>query len=62
MLRLHNYEIVDIWQLCFQATVGKCNAPKPGMMDIVGKYKWNAWNDLGEMSQVLYQVIIVKKE
>ncbi|KAL4234002.1 Enoyl-CoA delta isomerase 2 [Mactra antiquata] len=42
---------LKIYALFKQATVGKCNAPKPGMMDIVGKYKWNAWNDLGNMSQ-----------
>ena len=44
------------WAECvyyLQATIGKCNTPKPGMMDLVGKYKWNAWNDLGNMSQVL---------
>lgn len=38
--------------LCFQSTIGKCNAPKPGMMDFVGKAKWEAWNGLGDMSQV----------
>lgn len=35
-----------------QATEGKCNKPKPGMMDFVGKAKWDAWNGLGAMSQV----------
>ncbi|KAJ8303318.1 hypothetical protein KUTeg_019714 [Tegillarca granosa] len=34
-----------------QSTIGKCNAPKPGMMDFVGKAKWEAWNGLGDMSQ-----------
>lgn len=42
---------LKIYALFKQATIGKCNTPKPGMMDIVGKYKWNAWNDLGSMSQ-----------
>ncbi|XP_045192757.2 enoyl-CoA delta isomerase 2-like isoform X2 [Mercenaria mercenaria] len=42
---------LKIYALFKQATVGKCNVPKPGMMDIVGKYKWNAWNDLGDISQ-----------
>ena len=36
----------------FQSTVGKCNAEKPGAFDFVGKAKWNAWNSLGDMSQV----------
>jgi len=44
----------------FKATVGKCNTPKPGMLDMVGKYKWNAWNDLGSLSQVHgYNMVIV---
>ncbi|CAF0818124.1 unnamed protein product [Brachionus calyciflorus] len=34
-----------------QANVGKCNTPKPGMLDIVARSKWNAWNDLKKMSQ-----------
>ncbi|KAH3775462.1 enoyl-CoA delta isomerase 2-like isoform X1 [Dreissena polymorpha] len=42
---------LKIYALFKQATIGKCNAPKPGMLDMVGKYKWNAWNDLGNMSQ-----------
>lgn len=42
---------LKMYALFKQATIGKCNTPKPGMMDMVGKYKWNAWNDLGDMSQ-----------
>lgn len=42
---------LKLYALFKQATVGKCNVPKPGMMDLVGKYKWSAWNDLGEMTQ-----------
>ncbi|OWA51888.1 Enoyl-CoA delta isomerase 2, mitochondrial [Hypsibius exemplaris] len=40
-----------VYGLFKQATVGTCNAKKPGMMDIVGKAKWNAWNDLGSISK-----------
>ncbi|CAL1536535.1 unnamed protein product [Lymnaea stagnalis] len=42
---------LKIYGLFKQATQGKCNAPKPGMMDLVGKAKWNAWNELGDMTQ-----------
>lgn len=42
----------QIFVLFSKATQGKCNVPKPGMMDLVGKAKWNAWNDLGSLSQV----------
>ena len=36
----------------FQSTVGPCNVPKPGALDFVGKAKWNAWKELGEISNV----------
>jgi len=42
---------LKIYALFKQSTTGKCNAKKPGMMDFVGKAKWTAWNDLGNMSQ-----------
>lgn len=35
-----------------QASAGKCNEPKPGAFDFVGKAKWTAWNDLGDLSKV----------
>uniref|UniRef100_A0A8B9HCC2 ACB domain-containing protein n=1 Tax=Astyanax mexicanus TaxID=7994 RepID=A0A8B9HCC2_ASTMX len=34
-----------------QATLGPCNIPRPGFWDPVGKAKWDAWNELGDMSQ-----------
>ncbi|XP_054622176.1 acyl-CoA-binding domain-containing protein 5A isoform X2 [Dunckerocampus dactyliophorus] len=34
-----------------QATVGKCNIPRPGFWDAVGKAKWDAWNSLGDMTK-----------
>ncbi|ESO96902.1 hypothetical protein LOTGIDRAFT_178218 [Lottia gigantea] len=42
---------LKIYGLFKQATEGKCNKPKPGMMDLVGKAKWQAWNGLGDISQ-----------
>uniref|UniRef100_A0A4W5M3D3 Acyl-CoA-binding domain-containing protein 5 n=1 Tax=Hucho hucho TaxID=62062 RepID=A0A4W5M3D3_9TELE len=32
-----------------QATLGPCNIPRPGFWDPVGKVKWDAWSDLGDM-------------
>lgn len=32
-----------------QATVGKCSTSKPGVFDLVGRAKWDAWNALGDM-------------
>ena len=34
-----------------QATIGKCNTSKPSMVDFVNRAKWNAWNDLSNLSQ-----------
>ena len=34
-----------------QATIGKCDMPRPGMFDFTGKTKWDAWNALGDLSQ-----------
>ena len=35
-----------------QATLGPCTKDKPGMFDMVGRAKWEAWNQLGSMEQV----------
>lgn len=32
-----------------QATLGPCNTTRPGFWDPIGKYKWDAWNSLGDM-------------
>ncbi|MRH93031.1 acyl-CoA-binding protein [Nocardia sp. SYP-A9097] len=34
-----------------QATVGDCDTPRPGMTDIKGKAKWDAWNSITGMSK-----------
>ncbi|EHB10549.1 Acyl-CoA-binding protein [Heterocephalus glaber] len=34
-----------------QATVGDINTEQPGMLDLKGKAKWNAWNQLKETSK-----------
>lgn len=33
-----------------QATVGHCNTLRPGLFDLQGKQKWDAWNQLGNMT------------
>ncbi|XP_021944602.1 enoyl-CoA delta isomerase 2 [Folsomia candida] len=42
---------LKLYALYKQTTVGKNNTKKPGMLDIVGKAKWDAWNSLGDMTQ-----------
>eukprot|EP00800_Vazella_pourtalesii_P011717 TRINITY_DN2825_c0_g1_i1.p1 TRINITY_DN2825_c0_g1~~TRINITY_DN2825_c0_g1_i1.p1 ORF type:complete len:126 (-),score=31.51 TRINITY_DN2825_c0_g1_i1:123-452(-) len=34
-----------------QGTIGKCDMPRPGMLDFTGKAKWDAWSALGDMSK-----------
>jgi peroxisomal 3,2-trans-enoyl-CoA isomerase len=42
---------LQLYALYKQATVGTCNTSRPGMMDFVGRAKWDAWNSLGQMTQ-----------
>lgn len=45
--------------VCPQGSIGKCNSPKPGAFDFVGKAKWSAWNDLGDLSKVGFKKSIM---
>lgn len=42
--------LLQLYGLYKQATVGKCNTAKPGMFALQAKAKWNAWNDLHDMT------------
>lgn len=49
----HSIEVTDlleIYGLYKQATVGRCNTQKPSVFNMQNRSKWCAWNDLGEMS------------
>merc|ERR1712088_416325 len=41
---LTNEQKLEVYGLYKQATVGDCNTDKPGMLDVKGKAKWEAWN------------------
>jgi acyl-CoA-binding protein len=41
---------LQFYALYKQATIGKCNAPKPWAFNYIESEKWNAWNTLGNMS------------
>ena len=45
-------ESLVLYYLFFQATVGKCTTSRPGMIDFVGRAKWDSWNKLGDMNKV----------
>ncbi|XP_048048650.1 acyl-CoA-binding protein [Megalobrama amblycephala] len=36
-------EMLEIYSLYKQATVGDVNTARPGMLDFTGKAKWDAW-------------------
>ncbi|MCO5576598.1 hypothetical protein L7F22_030411 [Adiantum nelumboides] len=35
-----------LYSLFKQGTVGDCNTSRPGLLDLKGKAKWDAWNAL----------------
>ena len=44
-------ELLKVYALFKQGTVGDCNAPAPGMFDFTGKAKHAAWSALKGKSQ-----------
>ncbi|XP_047234030.1 acyl-CoA-binding domain-containing protein 4 isoform X3 [Girardinichthys multiradiatus] len=47
-----SYEVMlRFYSLYKQAVCGPCVVPRPGFWDPVGRYKWDAWSRLGEMSR-----------
>ena len=46
-----NDEKLEFYALFKQATVGDVNTERPGMLDMKGKAKWDAWKAKEGMSQ-----------
>ncbi|XP_063974539.1 putative acyl-CoA-binding protein [Diachasmimorpha longicaudata] len=44
-------DLLELYALFKQATVGDCNTTRPGMLDFKGKAKWDAWNGKKGVSQ-----------
>ncbi|ODQ82095.1 hypothetical protein BABINDRAFT_6704 [Babjeviella inositovora NRRL Y-12698] len=44
-------QLLALYGLYKQATVGDNETAKPGMFDLKGKYKWESWNKLKGTSQ-----------
>ncbi|KAL7835873.1 hypothetical protein SRHO_G00282200 [Serrasalmus rhombeus] len=44
-------ELLDLYGFYKQAVVGDINIDKPGMTDLKGKAKWDAWNSRKGMSK-----------
>ena len=45
-----NKNLLELYALFKQATVGDNNTEEPGMFDFTGKAKWDAWNSKNGMS------------
>jgi diazepam-binding inhibitor (GABA receptor modulator, acyl-CoA-binding protein) len=48
--RPSNEELLDIYALFKQTTIGDNTTSKPGMFDMKGLFKWNAWKTKEGMS------------
>ena len=44
--RPDNATLLRIYALYKQATAGDASGPRPGISDMVGRAKWDAWNGL----------------
>lgn len=44
-----NEMMLKFYSFYKQATHGPCNTARPGFWDPIGRYKWDAWNALGDM-------------
>ncbi|XP_076242664.1 acyl-CoA-binding domain-containing protein 6 [Calliopsis andreniformis] len=48
--KLNSNELLKFYALYKQATVGPCNIPKPNWYQMQSRQKWEAWNNLNNMS------------
>jgi len=44
-------DLLELYALYKQATVGDCNTTRPGFMDFKGKAKWDAWDGRKGLAQ-----------
>ncbi|XP_076167133.1 acyl-CoA-binding protein homolog [Ptiloglossa arizonensis] len=44
-------EFLELYALFKQATVGNVDTSRPGLLDLKGKAKWDAWKSKDGMSQ-----------
>ena len=50
-IKLSTEQKLQFYGLFKQATVGPCDRPKPGLLEMVEKAKWSAWKKLGKMGK-----------
>lgn len=55
-----NDELLELYSLYKQATIGDCNTDKPGIFNLREKTKWNSWDKLRGMEQKHAMFLYVK--
>ncbi|XP_037934454.1 acyl-CoA-binding domain-containing protein 6-like [Teleopsis dalmanni] len=54
-------DLLELYGYYKQATIGQCNAEKPSIFNMQGRAKWNAWNELGNMSTAIAKNLYIEK-
>lgn len=54
-------DLLELYSLYKQATVGDCNTSRPGMLDFKGKAKWDAWDRMKGMDQDTAKTTYIQK-
>ncbi|XP_074028581.1 putative acyl-CoA-binding protein [Leptinotarsa decemlineata] len=54
-------DLLEIYGLFKQATVGDVNTDRPGLLDLKGKAKWDAWNGRKGLAQDKAKELYVAK-
>jgi diazepam-binding inhibitor (GABA receptor modulating acyl-CoA-binding protein) len=58
-----NNDLLILYGLYKQSTIGDCNTKKPSIFDIKGSSKWNSWNSFkGVSKQGAMQIYIQKAQ
>lgn len=47
--KVDNKILLELYGLYKQGTVGRCNTPRPGWLDLKGKAKWDHWDELSDL-------------
>lgn len=58
---LDNKTLLELYGYYKQGQIGPCNVPKPSWYDMKAKSKWEAWNNLGNLSQDDAKTIYIDK-
>lgn len=55
-----NEELLELYSLYKQATIGNCNTSQPWAFDVTNRAKWDAWNGKSGMSSATAKANYIK--